>query len=226
MRASLPSPPGTSSTAPTDPTHAQAQAQAPRWQTRATPARDCTILRARRSASTKRRSSSSRRRGRLSRCGEASRRVTTTSTIATVQPISSCCLRPTSGTTPTHEFAAWRARRNTHKANWHFTFADARAKITETLSRPLFEPARRAHAGVTAPPPPMPPRQPSTLMYRLLGVVLGPDHAVALLAKENARPVRAEVGDSIDGWEVVRITREEVRLARQGRQQVLTLTRR
>lgn len=107
------------------------------------------------------------------------------------------------------------------------------SELTETLARPLFEPYRRPleRAAVPAPPPPkvavqLPPPAPEVLRHRLLGVVSGPDRSTAVLSLGEARPLRVEIGDVIDGWEVTRITPTEVTLARGGRQMALTIFRR
>ena len=107
-------------------------------------------------------------------------------------------------------------------------------KVTiDVFFRPLFEPYRRPleRAAVPAPPPPkvavqLPPPAPEVLRHRLLGVVSGPDRSTAVLSLGEARPLRVEIGDVIDGWEVKRITPTEVTLARGGRQMALTIFRR
>ncbi len=105
------------------------------------------------------------------------------------------------------------------------------AGLSETVNRPLFEPSRRTPVVVrppptAAPPPPPPPQlQAPVVTHRLLCVVLGPEGAVAVLAQDNGSSVRAEIGDSVDGWQVERITREEVQLVREGRRHVLRVTR-
>ncbi len=106
-------------------------------------------------------------------------------------------------------------------------------ELTETLARPLFEPSRRPQERAVVAPAPAPqatviaaPAQPEVPRHRLLGVVSGPDGSTAVLSAGDTRPMRVELGDVVDGWEIVRITQTEVTLARGGKQAVLTISRR
>jgi hypothetical protein len=74
-------------------------------------------------------------------------------------------------------------------------------------ARSLFDPARQAvaepapaAAGGTVPPD-----------LTLVGVIIGGADSIALLKRENAREaISAKLGQSIDGWSVVRITPDSI----------------
>ena len=104
-------------------------------------------------------------------------------------------------------------------------------ELTETVARPLFEPTRRSteRPAVVAPaaaPPPPAVAGPDSLSVRLVGVVTAEGSAIAVLARDGAASLRVELGDFVDGWEVMKITPTEVTFARSGRQLAVKMTRR
>lgn len=85
----------------------------------------------------------------------------------------------------------------------------------EQVERPLFVPGRRppevaAPLAEASEPEPEAPAA-------ALGVVLREGRALALLRLADGRSLRVAVGEAPDGWEVVRITGEEVELRRGAR---------
>ena len=100
-------------------------------------------------------------------------------------------------------------------------------KLHDTVRRPLFETSRRP---VEAPAPPPPPQAepaapaPSPAVdqnaFTLLGVVASEGRTIALLKRnQTGQNIRAEVGDTVDGWIVVSIEPQRVVL-RQGDMQI------
>jgi type IV pilus biogenesis protein PilP len=83
----------------------------------------------------------------------------------------------------------------------------------EQIDRPLFTASRRppevevADPVPEAEPDPPPPAAAS-------GIVLRDGHALALLRLADGQFVRVAAGDHIEGWQVVRITRDGVELTR------------
>lgn len=72
--------------------------------------------------------------------------------------------------------------------------------------RPVFDPARRALAdpaeqsAASTPPP----------AVTLIGIAIGPWSSVALLRKSDGTTRIARLGDDVDGWQLVRIARDQV----------------
>src|SRR5262245_17249806 len=85
--------------------------------------------------------------------------------------------------------------------------------LHDTLARPLFERSRRP---IEAPPPPPPvaPAHPAAINLNalsLLGVVASEGRTVALLKRNSTgKYVRAEVGDTVDGWTIISIEPQRV----------------
>jgi general secretion pathway protein N len=104
-------------------------------------------------------------------------------------------------------------------------------ELAETTARPLFEPTRRPPSPPprVAPPPPKPqvaaplPVAPPP-SYRLVGVVADPSRPVAVLTGGAGRkPHRVQVGDVVDGWQVMRIAPTEVAIENNGREVVFRM---
>jgi hypothetical protein len=107
-------------------------------------------------------------------------------------------------------------------------------KLHDTVRRPLFERSRRAvEAPAPLPPPkaePMAPAPPPSVdrnALSLLGVVASEGRTIALLKRnQTGQNIRVEVGDTIDGWTVVRIEPQRVVLRQGDTQVALQLFRR
>lgn len=95
--------------------------------------------------------------------------------------------------------------------------------------RPLFEPTRRQP--LPPPPPPKPavvakplpqPAGVDASTFRLLGVSLGEERAVALVSLAGGqRLVRARQGDVVEGWQVTSVEPRQITLERDSRRVVL-----
>lgn len=103
------------------------------------------------------------------------------------------------------------------------------ADLAETLERPLFEPSRRlprrAPSEAVAPVATLPVEGQAT-RHHLLGVVASPERTIAVMTTSEARLVRVEVDDEVDGWKVTRITPTEVTLTRGRESKKMTLFQR
>lgn len=107
--------------------------------------------------------------------------------------------------------------------------------LSATRERPLFSPTRRP------PPPPPPPRPPPPveedepgpepelpaeadppLSATLVGIVLGGDRPLAVLAAEG-KTLRLREGESLEGWRLARIEALSAVLERDGEQVELQL---
>lgn len=75
-----------------------------------------------------------------------------------------------------------------------FSVISARAPF-DPARQPVPEPTVAAATANTASPPPV----------TLVGVVVSESNAVALLLKANGQTVSARVGQSVDGWQLVRV---------------------
>jgi hypothetical protein len=96
-------------------------------------------------------------------------------------------------------------------------------KLHDTVGRPLFEMSRRPIEAPALPPPQAEPAAPPTVNQNalsLLGVVASEGRSIALLkSNQTGQNVRAEVGDSVDGWTIVSIEARRV-VIRQGDTQI------
>jgi hypothetical protein len=82
------------------------------------------------------------------------------------------------------------------------------------LARPLFAPDRKPVAGAMAADPAMP---------RLTGIIALPDGAVAIFQPAgNAKPIVAQHGDAVGGWEVTMVSADSVDLRKAEDRIVLT----
>lgn len=90
------------------------------------------------------------------------------------------------------------------------------ADYAALVDRPLFQPSRRPGQAppdvvpdvVAAPPLPAPSGS-------LVGVVIGPQRTVAIVRTDGRSAILAE-GDTIAGWQVRRVMRDQVQLERDG----------
>ena len=102
-------------------------------------------------------------------------------------------------------------------------------QLHDTVRRPLFEKARRP---VEVPPTPPVDRAPAPIAadvsaLSLLGVVASEGRTIALIRRnQTGQSVRAEVGDTVDGWTIVSIEPQRVVLRQGDRQVALQLFRR
>ena len=64
------------------------------------------------------------------------------------------------------------------------------------------------------------------MRHHLLGVVSSPERTIAVMTTSEARLVRVEVDDEVDGWKVTRITPTEVTLSRGRESKRMTLFQR
>jgi hypothetical protein len=103
--------------------------------------------------------------------------------------------------------------------------------LHDTLARPLFERSRRP-IEVPPPPPPLPvaPAPPAAIDHNalsLLGVVASEGRKVALLKRNSTgQYVRAEVGDTVDGWTIISIEPQRVMIQLRDTRVTLELFRR
>jgi hypothetical protein len=100
--------------------------------------------------------------------------------------------------------------------------------LRDTVARPVFEKSRRPVEPirkVEAPtPPPAAQRPPDQAALTLLGVLKSEGKAVALLKRnQTGQNVRAEEGDTIDGWTVKQIDYQRVVLSQGGREIALQM---
>lgn len=103
--------------------------------------------------------------------------------------------------------------------------------LSATRERPLFRPSRRAPqpAPVAAPAPPPAPveAQPAALEpppFDLVGAVVGPHDAIALLRNRATNEVvRLHKGEVAQGWRAATIAMRSVTLERDGRTEALAL---
>jgi hypothetical protein len=99
--------------------------------------------------------------------------------------------------------------------------------LRDTVGRPLFERSRRTVEPIRkieAPPPPVAQRAPDEAALTLLGVLKSEGKAVALLKRnQTGQNVRAEEGDTIDGWTVKQIEYRRVVLSQGGREIALQM---
>ncbi len=99
--------------------------------------------------------------------------------------------------------------------------------LTHTIERPLFSSSRRPPVKIAKPakrrPPPPPRKRVKRNSFKLLGVIGGGPHRIALLKdKRNGRHFRVEPGDHIDGWQVDRVGSADVVLTHL--RQIVTLS--
>lgn len=101
--------------------------------------------------------------------------------------------------------------------------------LRDTVNRPLFERSRRpatppAPPPVAPPPPPPPPRGPDPNALELVGIIAGDQQSVALLKRRaSGREVRAQIGETIDGWTIADIEPQRVILRHGGTELALQL---
>ena len=100
--------------------------------------------------------------------------------------------------------------------------------LRDTVRRPLFEKNRRPVEPIrkieAPPPPPVAQRAPDQAALSLLGVLKSEGKAVALLKRnQTGQNVRAEEGDTIDGWTVKQIDYQRVVLSQGGREVALQM---
>ena len=84
-----------------------------------------------------------------------------------------------------------------------------RKALRDFVQRPLFERTRRSVAGATATPEDS--GEISDIM--LIGTVITVTETFAILQVENAKPVRAAIGDVVGGWRVMQIRQDGVQLS-------------
>ena len=93
-----------------------------------------------------------------------------------------------------------------------------KAKLKDTVERPLFASSRRRPPAVEVVERPVGQvgPKPQPLSYDLLGVVRRGDRAIAVLRKKSDRTsFRVEVGDMIGGWRVSKMDPTSVLLERE-----------
>jgi hypothetical protein len=73
------------------------------------------------------------------------------------------------------------------------------------LSRPLFSPTRR-------PPPRDGPHDFDLSDKRLTGIIIAPEHRMAIFAVTGAKPLALTEGETVNGWEIESITAQEISL--------------
>ena len=95
------------------------------------------------------------------------------------------------------------------------------------MGRPLFEKNRRPvepTRKVEAPTPLAAQRAPDQAALTLLGVLKSEGKAIALLKRnQTGQNVRAEEGDTIDGWTIKQIDYQRVVLSHRGREIALQM---
>ncbi len=101
--------------------------------------------------------------------------------------------------------------------------------LTHTIERPLFSSNRRPPVKVAKPvkrrPPPPPRKLVKRNSFKLLGVIGGGPHRIALLKdKRNGRHFRVEPGDHVDGWQVDRVGSADVVLTHLRQKVTLSLS--
>jgi general secretion pathway protein N len=107
--------------------------------------------------------------------------------------------------------------------------AQSIGSLSATRERPIFSPTRRPPALPAAAPAPIvrradpaPPSPPPDVV--LLGVVIGPDTADALVHSESPdKTLRVRIGDDIGGWKVSRIEQHELVLSLADRSAIFTI---
>ena len=94
----------------------------------------------------------------------------------------------------------------------------ALATLGETTARPLFTATRRPPAPETAAKPVPNKTRPARLVgYRLTGIVRSSSHRLILLTEEKSgRVVELREGDKVDGWRLISIGTDNIRLSRDG----------
>jgi hypothetical protein len=99
--------------------------------------------------------------------------------------------------------------------------------LRDTVGRPLFEKNRRPvepTRKIEAPTPPAAQRAPDQAALTLLGVLKSKGKAIALFKRnQTGQNVRAEEGDTIDGWTVKQIDYQRVVLSQRGREIALQM---
>ena len=95
-----------------------------------------------------------------------------------------------------------------------------RAKLNETIARPLFASTRRPFITATKFVPPtrkLVPARSQKASYKLLGVLIGDTNSVALirdlLKGEN---IRVSEGDEVQGWRIGQVQRHKISLKKKG----------
>lgn len=101
-----------------------------------------------------------------------------------------------------------------------------REEFAESLERPLFSASRR-------PPPAAPAKnqadgraqaqRAAAGSLALIGTIIGPQTRIALIRNGSAPTQRVTPGQSVEGWEIVEITKDRVVLRGGGSQQELTV---
>jgi len=97
-------------------------------------------------------------------------------------------------------------------------------EFSETVERPLFMESRRP----SPPPPPGAAKRaepPAPVTFQLMGVVESPRGRVALIAESKGKYRKLREKDSIDGWEIVRITNDRILLHNEDIEESLNLVK-
>lgn len=96
-------------------------------------------------------------------------------------------------------------------------------KLHDTVDRPLFEKSRRSPTQAKFEPAPIAkvaPSSPNTGAPTLLGILKSQGQSIVLLKRsQSGQSVRAEEGDTVDGWVVKRIELQHVVLV-QGQKEI------
>jgi hypothetical protein len=93
------------------------------------------------------------------------------------------------------------------------------AALSQTTTRPLFNASRRPSPPPTVKPAmaPVKPKATHLVGYRLTGIVRSSSQRMILLTEEKSgRVVKLHEGDQVDGWLLVSIGTDHVRLSRAG----------
>jgi hypothetical protein len=76
--------------------------------------------------------------------------------------------------------------------------------LSTSRARPLFSPTRRPqNEGASAP---------KLTDKRLSGIIIDEDHRLAVFAVDGANPLVVNEGETVDGWQIVTITPDEISL--------------
>ena len=98
-------------------------------------------------------------------------------------------------------------------------------ELNATRNRPLFAPSRRPDAKVAAPADQSVVEEPpASVPFDLTGIVMGEDHAVAILQNRDTQEIlHLKQGESADVWGIAEIGQRYVVLRNEGRQVRLQL---
>lgn len=137
-------------------------------------------------------------------------------------------VRPTDLQQTSDPLKSSKQRRETEPATRNPLASLQLKTLTETIERPLFSSSRRPPTKVATPVkrrPPPPRKQTKRNTFRLLGVVGGGLHRIALLKDQrDGRHFRVEPGDQIDGWQVDHVGPAEVVLSHLRQKVTLSLS--